>query len=330
MDFETYKAWREDALTRHQPARFDCLNPFLAMEHTRRWAPSGTIALHQDALDTWTALHHAPAVHWQATGGVRAALGHLMAAAGARGMEIWLPQDVYPFYAQEAAQVAPHAPIHRFATLPTPDFAPLQGAGPSALLVITHPLSPLGRFLSPRELHALRTWSQNGPDRWVALDSVYLYTPRWPAGYAPGFGEGRILGLFSLSKSWLLRGVWGTIGGPTRGDSWWHSVPVPSPEASGMARDALTQDPTMPARQRHVFQREWRRRGWMLDAYARPPAGPGRGYFQPLHVRAERALERDNILLVPASVFGHPDPEWSVATCLYEAANHATTDAGPL
>lgn len=323
MDFETYKEWRTDILTRHTPERFDCLNPFLAMDFTRRWHTSPTPAEPAQALEAWKHLHRAaytPA-RWGATQGVRSALGGIFAAAQERGMELWLPQDVYPFYAQEAARSAPQCPIRRFPTLPQPDFGELDTAQPAALLVITHPLSPLGRFLAPHELSALRAWSQCGRDRWVVLDSVYLYANRLPAGYAPGFGADRILGLFSLSKSWLLRGVFGAIGGPAGGDDWWLRAPAPpSNAASGDALAALHSDPMMPARQRQVFRAEWARRGHHLHHYRAPAAGPGSGYFRPVRVQVHTALERDNILLVPASVFGHTDPEWSIATCLYEAA----------
>lgn len=326
MDFDTYKAWREDVLAQHQPQRFDCLNPFLAMDFTRRWEISTTETDPQEALSLWRQVHQAGAhIRWAPTGGVRSALSGLFAAAAQRGMELWLPQDVYPFYAQEAARCAPHIPLHRFQAFPALDATPLSHAGPSALLVITHPLSPGGRFLSPAETTTLAQWAAAGPDRWIVLDGVYLYANRLPRSFFPGFGQDRVLGLFSLSKSWLLRGVFGTIGGPTTGDDWWaQACTLPSSQAAGHAHAALTQDPLMPIRQRQIFQAEWQRRGWHLHRYATPTAGPGAGYFKPVHIDAETALRRDNILLVPASVFGSLDRSWSVATCLYEAkAMHA-------
>ena len=327
MDFSAYKAWQAEVLAEversGQPVeRFDCLNPFLAMDFTRKW----TSAPPQDAqaaLNAWIKLHHAHRlpVRWTATQGVRSALGGLMAAAQDRGMELWLPSDVYPFYAEEAERRAPRAPLHRFATFPTPDFSPLRQAGPRALLVITNPLSPVGRFLSPLEMHHLAQWADEGPDRWVVLDGVYLYSNRLPRCFFPNLGSGRMLALFSLSKSWLLRGVFGTMAGPQGQGDWWHeAVAPPTQDASGNAHAALTEDPYMPLRQRQVFRAEWSRRGWKLDRYARPAPGPGRGYFQPVRINVQQAYERDRILVVPASVFGCPDPDWSVATCLYEAA----------
>lgn len=321
MDLKAYEDWRDEALTRTQPQRFDGLDPLITMDFVRRWEPSSSTADAQDALHAWTRLHQATLhARWAPTQGVRAALSGLFEAAGQRGMELWLPEDACPAYGQAARVHAPNAPRHRFRTFPTPDFAPLSKAGPRALLVIAHPLSPTGRFLSPTEIATLAQWAAQGYDRWVVLDGMHLYGNRLPRSAFPGFGEARVLALFSPCQSWLVPDGFGTIGGPTAGDPWWHEACArPDPKACADAIQALTHDPSMPLRQRRVFQAEWSRRAWRLQAYASPQGGPGQGYLRPVHVRAEVALERDNILLVPASVFGCPDPTWSVASCLYEA-----------
>jgi aspartate/methionine/tyrosine aminotransferase len=331
MNFEQYKTWRDDLLANREilsENRFDCLNPFKAMDFSQKWeAPiprGGLQADLEEVVALWHRVHldkYATArnMHAEATKGVRSALGVLFERMEAEGVELWLPEDVYPFYLQEANARAPGLAIRFFRTMPEIDFEALRRASDNAALLITNPLTPTGRRLSFSEMTVFREWTRQSSSRWAIFDSVYLYDTN-PLPYQT-YSKDRILHLFSLSKSWLLRGVFGTIVGPKEIDGWWKNLGLtPSPEACASARRALLDDPKMPARQRDIFRREWKRRRPKLERYGAVfEAGEG-GYFKLVPMNFEQALEEDGILLVPATVFGSRNVDLSIATCLYEAA----------
>ena len=331
MDFAAFKRWQDEVLDSRRdgppPARFDCLNPFKAMDIFRRWqAPeAGTEADPKAAHARWRAAHGwgEAALASVPTRGVRAALGHLFEAASARGMALVLPRDVYPFYGEEARRRAPGAAVHTFATFEgclDRALAAVEGVvGPSAVLLVPQPWNTLGRILDPCERAALAAWAAAGSDRWIVLDMVYHYDTRVPPALWAGLPLERTVPLLSMSKSWLVRGVFGgalDLGG--RGGWWAEGMPGPTPEAAALALAALGQDPAFPVRQRRVFAAEWARRGHLLAGIPTDPAGPGAGYFRVLRADARRLLEERGLLTVPASVFGHDGPG-AVATCLFEA-----------
>lgn len=333
MNFEEYKDWRENILAANDvPSenRFDCLNPFKAMDFARRWGNDehplrGNI---ERAAKAWTELHFGnlprSELHFEPTRGVRSALGALFERMQERGMELWLPEDVYPFYKQEATTLAPLLRIRYFKTIPEVDLSEIDTASESAALLITDPLSPSGRFLHKKERAKLAAWTKAGKNRWTLFDSVYLYSWRLPEHFVDGMEEARFVHLFSMSKSWLLRGVFGFAIGNDEPEAWWKGLDLePTVETCTSAIDALCIDPFMPETQRKIFNSEWSRREHKLAKYGGNVGDAGSGYFRRVHVNFEKAFKEDGILLVPASVFGSSETDWSIATCLYEAARSA-------
>ncbi|MDW9481826.1 aminotransferase class I/II-fold pyridoxal phosphate-dependent enzyme [Sinorhizobium meliloti] len=331
MNFEEYKAWREHVLASHEvPSenRFDCLNPFKAMDFSRNWG-NGEYPLQgniERASFAWKELHFGnlwrTELHFEPTRGVRSALGALFERMQERGMELWLPMDVYPFYKQEATTRAPGLAIRYFKTIPEVDLSEIGTASESAALLITDPLSPSGRFLSRKERSKLASWTKAGGNRWVLFDSVYLYAWRPPQHFVDGMEEARFVHLFSMSKSWLLRGVFGFAVGNDEPGAWWKGLDLePAREACTSAIEALTLDPSMPDTQRKIFNSEWARREQKLAKYGGNVGDAGSGYFRRVRVNFEKAFKEDGLLLVPVSVFGSSENDWSIATCLYEAAS---------
>lgn len=330
MNFEEYKDWREHILATNEVLsenRFDCLNPFKAMDFSRRWGDAkypflGNIELGSNA---WKRFHFQSlpqaGLHFEPTRGVRSALGALFERMQERGMELWLPEDVYPFYKQEAATRAPRLTIRYFKTIPEVDLSDIETSSENAALLITDPLSPSGRFLTKNERSKLAAWTRAGKNRWTLFDSVYLYHWRLPEHFVKGMQEARFVHLFSMSKSWLLRGVFGFAVGNDEPAAWWKGLDLePTSESCTSAIDALMNDPFMPERQRNIFNSEWARREHKLAKYGGNVGDAGSGYFRRVRVNFEQAFKEDGLLLVPASVFGSGNNDWSIATCLYEAA----------
>lgn len=330
MDFDEFKTWRDRILeTAHIASedRFDCLNPFKAMDFAKRWSGARTADPKDDvatkSYDAWKSLHFpsgSSSMHFEPTGGVRAALGAMFERMEKDGMELWLPEDVYPFYRQEGYRRAPGLAVRFFRTFPELDLKPLADAADRAAILITDPMTPTGRFLTKQERASIETWTNAGQDRWAIFDSVYLYSNLVPQSFSDDMRAKKFVHLFSMSKSWLLRGVFGFAVGGQDASTWWHGLGVePTSDACADALDALLTQPGMPIAQSAVFQREWERRGSKLAKYDVVCDGAG-GYFRKVNVNHKKALEDDGIMLVPASVFGSDLDDWSIATCLYEAA----------
>jgi aspartate/methionine/tyrosine aminotransferase len=324
MDFAQYKVWQAEVLAERSPARFDCLNPFAAMDSFRRWRNPGGAGDPVRVFEDWSKVHGVAraAVGAVPTRGVRSALGHLFEAASHRGMDLVLPSDVYPFYIEEAHRRAPSSLVKTFPTWGAPLGTAWPEVGRSALLLVPQPWNTFGRILAPDERAALASWAAGGDDRWIVLDMVYLYASSVNPSLWAGLPPDRTIPLLSMSKSWLVRGVFGGALDLTGRGGWWsEGMPGPTEEASALAGAALQQDPGFPERQRRVFEREWARRAHLLDGIPQWPRGPGQGYFRPLKADARRLLEERNLLTVPASVFGHVGWDGAVATCLFEAGD---------
>lgn len=329
MDFEEFKSWRDAALQNidvPSSHRFDCLNPFKAMQFMRQWKePSGEDTCDPEtAIDVWSRLHLGKrpmeGIGVEVTRGVRSALEILFDRVAAEGLELWLPEDVYPFYRQAALKRVSEHKIRYFSTFPDFDLAKLKGASERAVLLTTDPLSPSGSYLSPGARRAIREWTLQHPDRWAFFDAVYHYGNTLPEEFLNELRHGRCSYLFSLSKSWLLRGVFGSVVSPASSPEWSKDLGlVPAGEACGAAKAAMTTDAEMPARQQYIFRKQWSR-DLPIKKYPRSAVPVNTGYFKPVAVNFEEAFKQDRILLVPASIFGNKDKNLSIATCLYDAA----------
>jgi aspartate/methionine/tyrosine aminotransferase len=316
MNFSEYKAYRDELLLTQSPQRLDCLNPFVAMAFT-----------HDTAVDVSPASSDAAIASWcEAMGmeddrrdviaveGVRAALASLFRDLGRKQIDLWLPQDVYPYYWETAKQSVAAPQIHSFHTLPYIDLEALDTASANATVLITNPVSPLGRYLSSDEVRDLKVWLAACPQRRLVLDTVYAYREGFDQSTLSLLDTGQVFVLHSLSKAWLQRGVWGAVVPPRKDPGQWKTVfEAPSDTSSGIAIDALARLRDLPDRQQALFDAEWNR---LMPDLMRISGGsfrrPKSGYLGLIEVNAADALVQSNALVVPASVFG-----LSVVSCLY-------------
>src|SRR5262245_38625531 len=106
MNYQQYRALRDQVVAASDPWRLDCMNPVKALAAFAPAAAPGLAATPNDVRAAWLALFQAPAATDQvlATSGVRPALNALFALLARRGCEVWLPEDVYPVYGELAGR----------------------------------------------------------------------------------------------------------------------------------------------------------------------------------------------------------------------------------
>jgi hypothetical protein len=116
-----------------------------------------------------------------------------------------------------------------------------------------------------------------------AVFTFYLYDWKIPTHFVEDMHEARFVHLFSMSKSYLLRGVFGLAIGKNKEGVWWKGLDLdPTADTCASVLDAFTSDPLMPERQRSIFNSEWARREHKLSKYGGNVSGAGHGYFRQL------------------------------------------------
>ncbi len=318
MNFQEFKAFRDQVTEQRSLLRLDCMNPFKAMsflkvefENARRYSCD-------DALDLWAETmdveeYRSAAI---ASGGVRESLKGLFHIFAAHGKELWLPEDVYPFY-WDAAQNEGLSP-RSFPTLPIPDFAVLNQASAESVVVITSPVSPLGRTLNEDETSQIKHWLSESSGRQVILDTVYSYTRGFDKNTMELFETGQCFVSHSLSKAWLERGVFGALLAPERDQQTCRTVLVsPSIEDCSSAFTALERS-ILPDKQQHAFSQEWGRLTPIIREFAPKHQIPNTGYFAAINARHDDVLEKYDALVIPATVFGSSSHDISIVSCLHD------------
>lgn len=321
MNFSDYKIWQKSILETHSPLRLDCLNPFIAMNWSQKIGGQATgnpTTVLQNLLgygDRDDIVKPIP--------GVRAALEDIFIDAKRNGWTLALPEDVYPFY-WDAAERAGYdtSSLIRFPTLPQPDFTPLNDTDDATIVVLTAPLSPLGRHLTEEEITFLMNWLEEDIERMLVLDSVYAYGAPLHQSLWRLWGSEQTIILNSLSKTHLQRGLFGIAMIPV-GLLMAPQLRQPTDEGVQAAIDALTHHPHHAADQQRAFDAEWKR----LTPAIQKMTGqtftpPENGYMAPVTISAQDALTKHNTLVVPASVFGSKDPNLSIVTCLHDISKH--------
>ncbi len=239
------------------------------------------------------------------TGGVRHALATLFAHAKAQQAELWLPRDNYPVYGvlAAAAGITPRT----FPTLPEPVFPSAPPTGRPEYLLVTHPMKPLGRWLSDAEADNLIAWSRAHADRRIVIDAVYTFESRLHAATLRLFRDGRTILLHSLTKGWLEPRLFGIAlladGDPALRERFRHAPP----EQANLARatDLLARHARLP----DAVGAALRASRVRLVERLPPQLGAGLvdaapGYLATCAVDWRAALEEHGVLGLPAEVFG--------------------------
>lgn len=320
MNRDEFVIFKNEITAQRSLLRLDCMNPFAAMRYLKKdftaaARPSAdVIALWAERMDMQT--YQAQAL---ASPGVRQTLRDLFGLFSSQKKDLWLPEDVYPFY-WEAAQDQGLS-IKSFPTLPTPDFTPLDQASENSVALITNPVSPLGRRMNTQEAGALKKWLGESKDRRVILDTVYSYTHGFDTETLGLLETNQCYVAHSLSKAWLERGVFGILVPPKQDrDTCKAILQTPPQEACNSAYVALDLQPEMPLIQQRDFSREWQKLTPAIRAFAPDFVAPDTGYFAAINAPYDKVLAQHNALVIPGSVFGSKKPEISVVSCLFDIA----------
>lgn len=321
MNFSDYKTWQKSVLENHAPLRLDCLNPFIAMKWSQKTGATATghpTQMLQNVLGYGERDDIVKPIP-----GVRAALEDIFVDAKRNGWTLALPEDVYPFYWDAAERAGYDAStLIRFPTLPQPDFSPLSVAEDATIVVLTAPLSPLGRHLNEEEISFLSNWLEEDIERMLVLDTVYDYeTPLHPSIWKLWESEQTII-LNSMSKTHLQRGLFGIAMLPV-GLLMAPKLRRPTPEGEQAATDALTHHPHHAVDQQRAFDAEWKRLTPAIEKMTGQTfTPPENGYMATVNISFQDALSEHNTLVVPASVFGSKKPNLSILTCLHDIGQH--------
>jgi aspartate/methionine/tyrosine aminotransferase len=250
--------------------------------------------------------------------GVRDSLSRLFQYGAGAQVALWIPKDNYPVYG-ELARAAGFSP-REFPTLPEtvwPDGPPAPG--PEWLLV-TNPLKPAGRFLAAQDVESLGRWLSASPSRRLLLDAVYTFDTRFHPGTLALLESGRTILLHSLTKGWLHPRLFGVALIPEadaaaltpafRGDP-------PPQENLARARNLMGTHAAMPDRVARSLASAMSRLREFLPFPAPPPHPDSTaGYFLTIQRSWRELLETQNILSLPATVFGSSREDLTVLSSL--------------
>lgn len=320
MDYQAYRARRDQLLASRPFRRLDCMNPAKALGDLAP-PPVARPASVEEALAAWRE-RLAPGAdpgRIVATTGVRPALRALCQQLASSGHELWLPADVYPEYQAAARQSGVRC--REVLTLPAPNLAPLAGAARRAAFLVPQPLAPLGRPLTENEVAFLRAWLAADPARRLVLDTVYHLAHRLDAVTRALWEEGQTWVIHSLAKSWLLPEALGVVlAPPDEAAALGGRLVPPSPEAAGLAATALRELPNLPHTVAAVIEQRWAAQAPAIRTAVPDWRPPATGYFSLFPISFEECVERWGMMTVPASVFGSSRSDLSVISCLYGPA----------
>jgi hypothetical protein len=252
------------------------------------------------------------------SGGVRDSLTQLFCHYAARGATAWLPADNYPVYWElaRAAGLAPRA----FPTLPTPIWPTLPPATGEEILLVTNPLKPLGRWLEPPEIAALKAWLAASQRRRLLLDAVYTFDVAFHRSTLELIATGQTILLHSLTKGWLQPRLFGVALIP---ESDFEALApvfranVPSQGNLARASAMLTEYAGLPKRVGGHLIIAWPplfQAAWARDLSPTPCETVS--YLFPVFGEYQELLARRNILGLPATVFGSPHEDLTILSSL--------------
>ena len=324
MNFAQFQQFREK-LRRERPDVVDCAATNLYAALARFIPPAvapTSHTVHRCHLATeWTARFDLPpelSSRALISCGVRDSLALLFRHYAREGAQLWLPADTYPVYG-ELARAAGLIP-HEFVTLPEtawPNSPPLPVA---ELLVVTNPLKPHGRWVSPGEVAALTAWLALSPDRRILLDAVYTFETRFHPSTLQLLATQQTILFHSLTKGWLDPRLFGVALVPERDAA--TLTPVfrtqPPPQSNlARARELMAQHAEMPANISRELAAGRSRLLASIPQHVTPLATTDApGYFTPVAGRWQDILDGSNELGLPATVFGSQREDITILSSL--------------
>lgn len=250
------------------------------------------------------------------TGGVRNSLSLLLPQFAQEKGTLLIPQDVYPVYSQLAAQAGIES-----CTYPTIPRLSIPNRG--RWLLIPNPLKPAGRWMSSQDVDMVLDWLSQDPARRVLIDAVYNFENCIHPTSMRILETGQAFLLHSLSKAWLAPQVMGVCLVP---ESDWTSLVSPLrahyPDQMQLhkAHALMRGWPGLPLKV-HSELSERRRRVRDIFPASRQtlavrPLDDETGYLFPIRMNFRKAMDQYGVLIIPLSVFGSGETEYSVISIL--------------
>lgn len=306
MNFNEYRAFKE-TLELDNLVRMDCLNPFKAMDFLIADLEVEDVPISQDeVVHAWLdATQFSIPCSIACTEGVRDSLGQLLNKHS--GLDIYLPNDIYPRY-QEIAE-AESISFNGYSAL---NGYEILRTGNRGLILLNSPVTPTGVRMTLEERQWALDFLNKDSTNVLVFDSVYAYDIQSEINFlTPLLDTGRCYVLHSLSKSFLAPLTLGLIFSKNR-----LYLEMPSIDKKELPRalSILHQFPNLPQQQTAIFEAEFTR----LGALTGLDLSGEQAYFRVLPYSFE-ALLKKGILGVPLSVFGSPETQRCVVSCLYYA-----------
>lgn len=250
--------------------------------------------------------------------GVRDSLARLFGHYASQRARAWLPSDTYPVFHELAA--AAKLPVQEYSTLPEPVW-PTKPAGDGVeIMLITNPMKPLGRWLSPEDVAALKAWLGGLPRRRLLIDTVYTFGTTFHETTLELVRGGQSILLHSLTKGWLRPRLFGVAVVPP--DDLTALAPVfrqaPPPQSSlAEARWLMSDHQQKPERVRFAIDSANRNLGAKFpQLFPSGSALEATGYFHLVHKPWAALLAEDRMLGIPATVFGSKREDITVLSSL--------------
>ncbi|HEX7639903.1 MAG TPA: hypothetical protein VF457_16015 [Burkholderiaceae bacterium] len=258
-----------------------------------------------------------------ACNGVRHGLELLLRAFARAGRRVAMPRDVYPVYWRIAA--AAGVATSALDTFPAFDLSQLLAqatADGASVVLLPAPLKLHGRAWTAAEADVAARWLAQDGERRILLDGVYAFGQPLGTALLRLIATDQVFYLDSLSKGWLHELVFGMVLAPQRDGESLRDIfraLQPGQRQLFLARELMTRFHDFPRRLAHELDRrraELARRLADAGVAARPVT---RGYLVAIEASATALLANHRVLALPASVFGSPRHDLSIASALTAA-----------
>ncbi|MEO8351704.1 MAG: aspartate aminotransferase, partial [Chthoniobacteraceae bacterium] len=250
--------------------------------------------------------------------GVRDSLALLFRHYAREGARLWLPADTYPVYG-ELARAAGLVPLE-FLTLPEPAWPTSPPLPVAELLVVTNPLKPLGRWLSPGDVAALTAWLGMSPRRRLLLDAVYTFETRFHPTTLQLLATQQTILLHSLTKGWLDPRLFGVaLVAECDAAALTPAFRTQPPPQSNLARarELMAQHCGMPVTiSRELDAARSRLLASISQHLTSLATADAPGYFTPVAGRWQDILDGSKALGLPATVFGSQREDITILSSL--------------
>ena len=371
--FQEYRALKNELLDslsqqkKNTMMRLDCMKPATALSHYLKPIPlcrppfdESYDVISSELKSLWKDITGIAQDGTVITKGVRDGIFISLQALsrGGRSNELLIPADVYPVYARLVEQSRMSSICKTFDTLQGIDIEAILASSTSSssknsnkILLLPHPITPLGRRFTSDEIDQLRKWllDDHTQSRYLFLDCVYSFDMQKDSKLLEPLTKlDNVVTLHSLAKGWIspfLEPLTTSCEDPLRvsvgpesrsnrsnGIGFLHSPSKPfrdnveceleegrlKPTHSACKQSYLTlqQQPELPKILGNRLHQQWNRMSARLKDICPSFETPPTGYFATVDKAYSELFQKHDMIAVPASVFG--GHSGSVVSCLYD------------